>query len=117
MRKGQFVVGASHYDCERQLMQDPDDVAVILQLHKKGWGSKRIARELEVSKNTVKWYLRAGGYMPYGRPEGREKKLDGLENWVKQRDTSETTVALAFLVMNLDTLLRHLFLTLVRMSI
>ena len=60
MRAGQFVVGASHNDSERQVMQDPEDVAVILQLHKKGWGSKRIARELGISKNTVKRYLRAG---------------------------------------------------------
>ena len=85
MRAGQFVVGASHNDSERQVMQDPEDVAVILQLHKKGWGSKRIARELGISKNTVKRYLRAGGYMPYGGPGGREKKLDGFEDWVKEQ--------------------------------
>lgn len=85
MRKGQFVVGASHYVSERQLMQDPEDVAVMLRLHAKGWGSKRIARELGVSKNTVKRYLRAGGYVPYGGPEGREKVLDGLEVWVTEQ--------------------------------
>lgn len=85
MREGRFVVGASHYVSERQLMQDPEDVAVMLRLHEKGWGSKRIARELGVSRNTVKRYLRAGGYVPYGGPEGRDKTLDGLEDWVKKQ--------------------------------
>lgn len=58
-----FVVGASHHQGEGQLMQEPEDVAVMVRLHEKGWGSKRIARELGVSRNTVRRYLRAGGYV------------------------------------------------------
>ena len=64
MREVEFVVGASHYEGERQLMEDLEDVAVMLRLHEKGWGSKRIARELGVSRSTVKRYLRAGGIAP-----------------------------------------------------
>ena len=49
---------------------------------------------------------------------GRGKTRYSLSRiMAKRRDTSETTIALAFLVMNLDTLLRQLSLTLVRMSI
>lgn len=36
-----IVVGASRYECERQLMQDPEEVAVMLRLHKNGWGKVR----------------------------------------------------------------------------
>lgn len=64
-------------------MRDPEDVVVILRLHEKGWGSKRTARELGVSRNTVKRYLRAGGYAPYGGKGGREKTLNGYEDWLR----------------------------------
>jgi transposase len=45
-----------------------------------GWGTKRIARELGVSRGTVKRYLEAGGWQPSKKP-GRKKLLDGLEDW------------------------------------
>ncbi|WP_181015543.1 transposase [Alkalispirochaeta sphaeroplastigenens] len=49
---------------------------------------------------------------------GRRKMRYSLSRiMAKRRDTSETTIALAFLVMNLDTLLRQLSLTLFRMPI
>lgn len=85
MRDSGFVVGASHTQGERQRMQDPEDVVVMLRLHEKGWGSKRIARELGVSRNTVRRYLRAGGYEPYGGAAGREKALAGYEDWLAEQ--------------------------------
>ena len=85
MRNREFVVGASHTLSERQRMQDPQDVVVMLRLHEKGWGSKKIARELGVSRNTVRRYLRAGGYAPYGGEGGREKSLRGLEGWLGEQ--------------------------------
>lgn len=78
-----FVVGAFHQHGERSRMQEPEDVGIMLRLHAKGWGSKRIARELGVSRNTVRRYLRAGGYVPYGGVTGRAKMLDGLEEWLR----------------------------------
>lgn len=78
-----FVVGAFHQHGERSRMQEPEDVGIMLRLHAKGWGSKRIARELGVSRNTVRRYLRAGGYVPYGGVSGRAKMLDGLEEWLR----------------------------------
>jgi transposase, IS5 family len=49
---------------------------------------------------------------------GRGKTRYSLSRiMMKRRDTSETTIALAFLVMNLDTLLRQLSLTLFRLLI
>jgi transposase len=66
-------------------MEEPEDVAVMLRLHERGWGSRRIAGELGVSRNTVKRYLRAGGYIPYGGPEGRKKELGGHEQWLRDQ--------------------------------
>lgn len=62
----------------REEMLIPEDVARMLALHKAGWGSKRIARELGVARNTVKRYLAAGGYVPY-RAAKRPGKLAGQE--------------------------------------
>ncbi|UVO30424.1 LuxR C-terminal-related transcriptional regulator [Bradyrhizobium arachidis] len=39
----------------------PDQTSEILRLKKVGCGSKRIARELGISRNTVKDYVAAGG--------------------------------------------------------
>src|SRR5690349_22917624 len=41
-------------------MIEPDSVRQLRQLHGRGWGSKRIARELGLARNTVRRYLRGG---------------------------------------------------------
>ncbi|MBE0597474.1 MAG: IS21 family transposase [Desulfuromonadales bacterium] len=64
-------------------MQTPDDVAVMLRLRGLGWGAKSIARELGISKNTVKSYIRQGGWAVYRTPP-RAKALDGLEAWLEK---------------------------------
>lgn len=66
----------------REVMQDPEDVAAMLRLRQLGWGVKRIARELGISPNTVKRYLRQGGWKPYSRPT-RKRALDGLGEWLE----------------------------------
>ena len=68
----------------RDSMQAPEDVAVMQRLRALGWGFKRIARELGVSKNTVRRHLRAGRWTPYRQPV-RERRLAGLEGWLKER--------------------------------
>ena len=50
-----------------EVMKTPQDVAAILKLHELGWGKKAIARELGVSKNTVRRYLEAGGVLEYAK--------------------------------------------------
>jgi transposase len=65
-------------------MRTPVDVQVMLQLHQLGWGVKRIALELGVSKNTVKRYVRAGGWVAYGC-QGRRKTLDDHQQWIEQQ--------------------------------
>jgi transposase len=68
----------------RETMRSPEEVSVILELQRKGWGAKRIARELGVSKNTVRRYLRAEGWQPHGRPALR-KVLDEHSAWVAEQ--------------------------------
>jgi transposase len=65
-------------------MREPEEVAAMLALHAKGWGAKRIARKFGVSRNTVKRYLAAGGWVAYRRAE-RGSRLAGLEVWLKER--------------------------------
>jgi transposase len=65
-------------------MQEPETIQQMLALHTLGWGTKRIAKELEVARNTVKRYLAAGGYVPYQSPK-RLSKLDGLDDWLKEQ--------------------------------
>ncbi len=65
-------------------MQEPETIQQMLALHALGWGTKRIAGELGVARNTVKRYLAAGGYVPYQSPT-RPGKLAGLEDWLKEQ--------------------------------
>jgi DNA-binding transcriptional regulator LsrR (DeoR family) len=61
-------------------MLAPDEVAAMVQLHRLGWGTKRIAAELGCSRNTVKRYLAAGGWVAI-----RQRRLDGLDEWLAER--------------------------------
>lgn len=65
-------------------MEAPDDVAAMLRLHEAGWGAKRIADELGCARNTVRRYLRLGGWRAYAGGH-RAKALDGHATWVEAR--------------------------------
>ncbi len=49
-----------------------------------GWGRRRIAAELGCSPETVRKYLRQGGWQPYGKPS-RHSLLHGQRDWLRQR--------------------------------
>ena len=65
-------------------MVEPEAVTALLRLRALGWGSRRIARELGLSRGTVKRYVEAGGWQPFKRPR-RSKLLDGLDDWLRER--------------------------------
>jgi len=65
-------------------MLAPDEVAAMVRLHGLGWGTKRIAGELGCSRNTVKRYLAAGGWVAMRQPR-RGRRLNGLEEWLAER--------------------------------
>ncbi len=71
-------------ETQGEQLQRVDEVAAMLRLAKLGWGAKRIGRELGVSRNTVKRYLRQGGWAPYANGQ-RGRALAGLEVWLKER--------------------------------
>jgi transposase len=64
-------------------MKTPEEVSAVVRLHERGWGSRRIARELGMSRTTVKRYLAQGGWLSYRKPR-RGKRLEGLEAWLEQ---------------------------------
>jgi transposase len=68
----------------RQAMQTPEDVQAMLKLASLGWGAKRISRELGCSRNTVRSYLRQGGWQPYQSPQ-RPGRLTPHREWLAER--------------------------------
>jgi transposase len=64
-------------------METPEDVAAMLRLHAAGWGTKRIAEELGCARNTVRRYLRQGGWQPYAGG-ARGKQLDDHLPWLER---------------------------------
>ena len=68
----------------RQAMQTPEDVQAMLKLASLGWGAKRISRELGCSRNTVRSYLRQGGWQPYESPQ-RRGRLTPHRDWLAER--------------------------------
>src|SRR6186713_373066 len=84
MNEERITESPSWSDPRGQVMKTPDDVEEMLRLKACGWGLKRIARELGCSHHTVKAYIEAGGVKPF-KPPVRAKKLDGLDDWVRER--------------------------------
>ena len=66
----------------RKRMLVPEDVATIVRLSELGWGTRRIATELGVSRTTVKRWLREQRWKPYDGSK-REAQLAGLEDWLQ----------------------------------
>ena len=66
------------------VMVTPDEVSAMVRLHELGWGLKRIAGTLGCSRNTVRRYIAAGGWVAY-RTARRKRRLDGLEGWLAER--------------------------------
>ncbi|MBV8316603.1 MAG: IS21 family transposase [Planctomycetaceae bacterium] len=65
-------------------MRTPDEVAAMLRLVALGWGERRVAKALGCSRETVRRYLAAEGWMSYRTPR-RVRKLDGLREWLSER--------------------------------
>ena len=65
-------------------MLEPEAVSAMLRMKERGWGTRRIAQQLGVSRNTVKRYIEAGGCCGYRQPR-RRKVLDDHAGWLKER--------------------------------
>ena len=64
-------------------MRLPDEAATILAMNKMGLGSKAIAKELGIARNTVRRYLRAGGWAAYDA-SSRSGTLAGHDEWLRK---------------------------------
>lgn len=84
MRDDRITECPSWNDPRRQAKKTPDDVSEMLRLKACGWGAKRIAQHMGCSHHTVKAYVAADGVKPFKKP-GRPQKLDGLEDWLRER--------------------------------
>jgi transposase len=84
MKDDRITEWPSWNDPRGQTMKTPDDVSEMLRLKACGWGAKRIAQHLGCSHHTVKAYVAADGVKPFRKP-GRPKKLDGLDDWLRER--------------------------------
>ena len=84
MESNPVMIEPIREESERVIMRTPDEVPAILELRRQGWGAKRIALEIGISKNTVKRYPKAGGWQAYGRP-ARHKLLDARSQWVAEQ--------------------------------
>ena len=62
----------------------PPKTQVKTALHQAGWPVKAIVRELGFSRNTVRRYIAAGGWVEYKNPE-RPGVLDGLGGWLEEQ--------------------------------
>jgi transposase len=65
-------------------MLTPDEVTVMLRLRDLGWGTKRIAKELGCSRNTVKRYIETRSWQGYD-VGSRPKVLARYEDWLAER--------------------------------
>jgi transposase len=69
-------------------MIEPDSVRQLRDLHRQGWGTKRIARELGLARNTVKRYLRLGAAAEkQERPAARCLDAEGVALAIKLFET------------------------------
>lgn len=67
-----------------ETMLAPQEVQKMLALSALGWGAKRISRELGCSRNTVRGYLRRGGWRPM-EVAGRSGVLQPHQAWLAER--------------------------------
>ena len=66
-------------------MIETTDVVRIALLHEQGLSIRGIAREMSVSRNTIRKYLRNGGVLEYHKPGARKGVLRGEEEWLKEK--------------------------------
>jgi len=67
-----------------ETMLAPQEVQRMLALSALGWGSKRVSRELGCSRNTVREYLRQGGWRAMD-VAARASALEPHREWLAER--------------------------------
>ena len=65
-------------------MLESETVGQLFALRRLGWGTKQIAREMGIARNTVKAWLQKGEGRKYEGP-GRERTLEPHLGWLRER--------------------------------
>lgn len=82
-------------------MLTEEKILEIRILSRRGMSIRAIARELRVSRNTVRKYLRGEAVQPVeGRGPGRPRKLAPYEDWIKRRVEAATPIQLPATVLH-----------------
>src|SRR5437879_7384519 len=76
-------------------MVDAEVVRQIRELHRGGWGAKRIARELEVARNTVRRYLRLRTVEAGIQIRPRARQLDAPDRKSTRLNSSHRCISYA----------------------
>lgn len=82
-------------------MLTEERVLEIRILSRRGMSIRAIARELRISRNTVRKYLRGEAVQPtQRRGPGRPRKLEPYEDWIRQRVEAATPIRLPATVLH-----------------
>ena len=65
-------------------MLESEAVGQLFALRRLGWGTKQIAREMGIARNTVKAWLQKGEGRKYEGP-GRKRALEPHLGWMRER--------------------------------
>jgi len=77
-----------------------EELMKIKILYKQGYSQRAIARELNISRNTVKRYLNSDAYVPkYKSREKQETKLDPFKEYIKERISNAHPIRLSGVVL------------------
>jgi len=77
-----------------------EELMKIKILYKQGYSQRAIARELNISRNTVKRYLDSDSYEPkYKNREQKVSKLDGFKGYIKDRIAKAHPIRLSGVVL------------------
>ena len=66
-------------------MIERNDAIRIVRLREQGYSIRQIAREMSISRNTVRKYLRNGGLVEYHGTNSRSGLLSGEEEWLRRK--------------------------------
>ena len=69
---------------EDEMIETNDAVRIVL-LREQGLGIRQIMREMSISRNTVRKYVRNGGVVEYRSTQPRKGVLNGEEEWLRKK--------------------------------
>jgi len=76
--------GIKYFSAGDEEIKQQDEISTIGYLYSCGWSIRRISRELDMSRGTVRKYIRNGGVVEYQIP-ARQRVLDVHGEWLREK--------------------------------